>query len=99
MFGGPETISARWSLLEALKTRDRVVKEEKEKEIIEIVENLGERNDRAAGALGLMAGAAQQRFEPGGRENVPHLYKYFRTCLKEGVPLETIREVIRIIRS
>jgi len=72
-----------------------ISRDQKEKEILKIVGELG----KEGGPLGMMAGAALQRFEPGGKEKVPRLHTYFKNCLEEGVPLETIREVVRIARS
>jgi hypothetical protein len=72
---------------------------EQEQKIIGIVEELSERNPYASCALGMMAGAALDYFNPEKRKYIPHLYTYFKNCLKEGVPPETIREVVRLARS
>lgn len=72
-------------------------KERKMIELVEVLERQG--NRRGAGMLGMLGDAAIQRFEPGGRKNVPRLYPRFQTCLKEGVPLEAIREVVRLARE
>lgn len=75
--------------------------QEKTQEILEIADGLlkAGKSKYAFGVLCMMASAAFQRFEPDGRKHIPCLTQYFQTCLGEGVPLEAIREVIRIARS
>ncbi|MFZ5365788.1 MAG: hypothetical protein ACOZBZ_00665 [Patescibacteria group bacterium] len=73
---------------------------DKERKIIELVEVLEKQGNRAGAAvLELLGDVAIQRFEPGGKEKVGNLSRSFQACLKERVPLEMIREVVRLART